>query len=231
LFKGLDLGRGGRQTGQIQGGAADQVPSGGRADRMELAAVQRGQDKGIVWLARPAGIGDRRGIVLHGGLESPLPPLGFHIDDPFPGRLALAGVRGAEGHPLPEGGDLGGGEPLLWRHLELGIGVADRADEQALFGLAGDHHQAAVPTFLDAFTGVEQQTALEFAGPGRGFAVALVTMLHQQRPHPGLEEFERGRVGFGRCAGDHDQRQQPAQAHSVSGRRGNHAITSLTTSP
>ncbi len=72
---------------------------------------------------------------------------------PFGGSgRQLGRVRGAIADPELEVGNYFRGERLTGRHLELLVGIADRANDQALIGIT------RLDDSLDAFRGVKRQS-------------------------------------------------------------------------
>jgi len=117
--------------------------------------------------------------------------------------LAVVGPGEAPPHPLLEGGDRGGRQFALRRHLQIAV-VADRMDEQALVGLAG-HGDGLGRVKIGPR--VEGQAPLGVARLG---GVAFRAVRHQQRPHLGLEKLEVRR-GVGLRFGPGHRRQGEEQ--------------------
>ena len=121
------------------------------------------------------------------------------------GALGLSGglIARVDGPGLDPGGEVGddgvGQLGLLRRHLEVGLEVADRAQEESLVWLARDDDRfAGIPAFLPAGLGVEVESALHLLGLG---AVAFVALLDEHRTDLLLEESRAGGiVGRGETA-------------------------------
>lgn len=115
---------------------------------------------------------------------------------------AGAWIGGPEAYPRFEGGDFFRGEftadAVFERgHLEVFVGVANRLNEEALVGVAGDEGGAGGAAFEQGVTGVEREAAMGFP---LGLAVALVTRLDENGADGGFEEFDLvGRESSGRC--------------------------------
>ena len=115
---------------------------------------------------------------------------------------AGAWIGGPEAYPRFEGGDFFWGEftadAVFERgHLEVFVGVANRLNEEALVGVAGDEGGAGGTAFEQGVTGVEREAAIRFP---LGLAVALVTRLDENGADGGFEEFDLvGRESSGCC--------------------------------
>ena len=87
---------------------------------------------------------------------------------------------------------------VFGRHLEVGIGVPHGLYQQTGVGIAGDDGRTGAAALEQSLGRVEPQVAFELFGL---LAMALVTVLHEQRPDFGFEKlnllgsgFSRGRV-------------------------------------
>src|SRR5688572_13131781 len=83
-----------------------------------------------------------------------------------PGFLLSGGsarIRSSHFHPNGQIVDLGLSELLvLGRHLQVGIGVTNRLDQQAFFGIAGNDGRAVVASLEKMIAAVEPEAALDF---------------------------------------------------------------------
>ena len=86
----------------------------------------------------------------------------------------IAWIRRTGLYPLAQGRTLVIREFVLGGHLQIGIFVTYRAQQQASFYITRNNRRAGVATGLPSLTTVQQQTTLQFLGLG---GVALVTML------------------------------------------------------
>ena len=128
------------QAGEIEGGAADERAAIGFGGGGELLFAERGGDEGI----DGGGFGD-------GLLEGP----------PFGGASGGGGGGGPGGarvDPFAEYGDIGIGELGAGGHSEFGIGMGNRAKEQAGGGLAGNQRRAALAALEGEGAGIQAQT-------------------------------------------------------------------------
>ena len=97
-----------------------------------------------------------------------------------------ARIGRAHADPFHEISDEIVGELLVARrHREVAVGVADGFDEQAFVRLAGDDGGAGVAALHPTVARVEREAAFDLL---RARAVALVTILDQDRTDLGLEE-------------------------------------------
>ena len=132
---------------------------------------------------------------------------------------AVTGPDSGQGRPIStqrvRRRDLAVGELALGRHLGL-VDVADRLDEQALLGLAGDGRRATVAALLQPFERIKPQTALGF---GLG-AVALEAPLDQDGADLGLEELGRGVIVFTRAGRRRNEPKHERQGQSRTARLG-----------
>src|SRR5204863_9303594 len=107
------------------------------------------------------------------------------------GRRGLRGIAGGPGRAhLDPAGDVvddRGRQLLLRRHLEVGVDVPDRLEEEALLRVAGDDRRAGVAALEDLLAAVEPEGALQLLRLG---AVALVAALDEKGSDLFLEEFE-----------------------------------------
>ena len=195
----LDLGGRRWKAGQIVVSAADQLARRGGRVRGEILRGELRDDEGV------NGIGEGRLAIADCGdggpphrLEGPVRAvlrgdLKF-LPDGSDGRFARRHRR-TELHPLGQVGDLPDGEPLLGRHLEVCVLIADGDDEPTLGRVAGDDDRPAFSTRANGPGRVESEMALLLLR-----AVAGVTVLGEQRADLALEELEAGGGGFGGLA-------------------------------
>ena len=206
-FEGGDLGRGGREAGEVEGEAADQRAAVGSGVGGEAVVREFGEDEVIDGGFDPRRVGGSGGggdCGLADGLERPV----FFADAAVAGgggtglgRGGDAGIGGAAADPLGEVGDLRVSEFFaLGGHLELVVFVTDRGEEEATRRLAGDEGRAGVAAGKEGGGGVEEETALDAVGI---VAVALVTMLDQDGADLVFEKLE---VGGGNRRGRGDGR-------------------------
>ena len=106
-----------------------------------------------------------------------------------PRSLRRVGRPGcALGDPLPQRGDGRLGKLARRRHLQLGVGLRDGLNQQALIRLARHERRPGVAPLERRLAAVEPQA--------RGLlllAVALEAAVDQDRPDLRLEEFDRFR--------------------------------------
>ena len=100
----------------------------------------------------------------------------------------FARVRRAHLHPGFQIGNLLVGKfPVFRRHLEIGIRVAHRLDQQAALCIARNDGRTIVATSEQTRTRIQPETALYFFGV---LTVALVTMLDEHGPNFLFKEFD-----------------------------------------
>ena len=151
VFEFADFGEGGREAGEIEVGAADEVAAGGGFVRGDLFGFEFVVDESV----------DRAGV-FGDGLEGPEFAL-FGGDDVF----TFAGLGGfdfgPEGAVFDPGGEDGdfrvGHAGCAEGHLHLVVGVGDGLDEEALFGLAGHDGGAGFAAFEEGVAGVDGEAA------------------------------------------------------------------------
>jgi hypothetical protein len=102
--------------------------------------------------------------------------------------------------PIFEEGDFGVREFFFGRHLVVGVGPADHADEETDVGFTGDDGRAGVAALFPAGAGVEGEAALHFAC-GVGMAVEAAGA------EDGFDLVWEGDVGGleGSCASEQQQ--------------------------
>lgn len=111
------------------------------------------------------------------------------------GRLEH-GIRRAHFHPFRQIGDLLVGKLFaLWRHLQIGIGVANGFDEQTAFRVARDDGGPGIASLGDAVAIFEGKVAAQFF---RLRTVAFVTVVNKNRADFGFKELELS-GGWGRA--------------------------------
>ena len=163
---------------------------GGRPTfRLELS-----EDETVDVVARPTLLLDLRRLRLLNGLERP-PLLALReIELVSRGDLfhaLLARISSAISDPSLEVANDGLGELRLRRHLE--VLVAQRREEEALLGLAGDECRPRVAAVHPAFSAVEEQATLDSLRVRR---VALVAVLDEDGADLPFEELNIGRIGM-----------------------------------
>ena len=166
----VDLGRGRRQAGQVEGDPPQQLTPAGGGDRGKPLRLEPGQDEPVDRAARPAPAADGGGLGTGHRPERPVraartevvggPPVG-------PGRHHRSGggprVHRAAGHPALEVGDDRGRQPAVGRHLDRSA-VADDVDQQAVVRRAGHDDGAAVAPRPDPGRVDQRQSALDPLG-------------------------------------------------------------------
>ena len=129
-----------------------------------------------------------RGLMSAEWLKGPEGPCRIPIDlfsVADKGRTILGNKRPLL-HPTDEQFNFVSGQFSFGGHLQLGIGVSDRRDEQAVIGLPSDQDWTARATCQQAGSTIQRQLAV-FC---RGFCrVAFITVFDQQRAYGTLKEF------------------------------------------
>ena len=145
--KGVELRNGGRQAGEVQGHAAEQLGPIGRRGWFQFVIGEDLQDEGIDPVAGPGMIAGRRRDGLNRRDEGPM-------------ELPLRTFR----DPLADEGNfvLGDLEVRLWRrHHLVGIRVGEPVDDGALVGLArNDGNHPFAENSLGDFLAIEPQVGL-----------------------------------------------------------------------
>ena len=100
------------------------------------------------------------------------------------------GPGGSLPDPVGKQRDSRGRQRVVRRHLQIGVGVADGRDQTAFAGRTGHDDWTMFAPLEQCRAGIEPQFAFLLLG-----AVALLTLLDQQRPDVLFEHFKR----FGRC--------------------------------
>ena len=79
--------------------------------------------------------------------------------------MPSAGQGAPRANPLPQCGDRGLGKLARRRHFQLGMGVGDGLDEQALVRLAGNHRRPGIAPLEDRLAAVQPQADDCFFSP------------------------------------------------------------------
>ena len=178
-----------RQAVEIERGAAEQGDLVGAGRGREVFGGELFEDEGVDGIFDfRFRISDFRHRRFHDRLIRPMLPGLLHVGGVH--RLGAGGFEArigrAHADPLHEVGDEIVGKLLVARrHREVAVGVADGFDEEAFVRLAGDDGGAGVAALEPAVARVEREAAFDLL---RARAVALVTILDQDRTHLGLEE-------------------------------------------
>ena len=150
---------------------------------------------------RWGGVGNR--------LERPEGSACFHIQS-FGGFLhgTIAGVWGAQSHPLGEQINFSLGEfPFGW-HFQIRIAITDGLDEQAFLRLPRENAGAAVPSQMPSLADVQPQPPFDLLIG----CVAFVASIDQDGPNVGFKKSDL----FGRVAQSKGAGQEPcAQDHAL----------------
>ena len=182
---------GGRwQTRQVERGPAQQGHFV-RGSRGSQALPQKfGKDKTVHRCLHPMPtILHRRDRRLRHPLIGPMLPGFFLVEDVMRRLLRSSHARIGRTHldPSFQIGDLIVRElPVIGRHLEIFVLIADRLEEEAFPGVSGNDGRTGVPAFQHSFLGIEEQAALHFLA---GFAVTLVTVLGEERADLAFEKL------------------------------------------
>ena len=140
--EGIEFGGGGRESGEVEGDAAQQGGAVGFGRGLEAFAFEAGQHQAVDWGACPLVVVDGRHGGAHGRYEGPVAcPLGALLD------------------PFAYGGDLRLGERgpgLTGRHASGGRG-ADAGEETALRGVAGGDDAIGSAVGEQALFGIEAE--------------------------------------------------------------------------
>ena len=196
-----------RQAGEVEPEAAHQITGRGLGRRRQAGRQDPGADEAIDGRLLPGG-GDRGRHAAHAsrqydgrrrgrleGRDRPERPMGLaagceprlHLLLARRGRRVVA-ARAAPGesagHPRLEHAHFVGGEPVVGGHGADVADVPDRGDEPAVVGVARHDHGARVAAGEQPRTRVEPEARLRDLRP-----VARLALLHEQRPHPRLEEL------------------------------------------
>ena len=188
---------GGREAGQIQGRAADQVVPVGLPHRLHPLLFQARQNEAVDRRARPSRIlylGRRR--ILERQQRPEGLPLGRDrvLFRALGGGGRAGGGCGCRPHracldPRDDVFDLRLLELAAHGHLELCIGLPDGIHQNALVGIARHDGSAASAAFQQGHPAVHPQPAHGSTG------VARVAIVCQDRPHFGFEKV-RGSRGY-----------------------------------
>ena len=179
LDEGSDLFGRGRQTGQVEGDAADEHGALGFAGGREAFLGETGLEEAVDRMRGGAG-GKFR------ALDRLIGPPGLLLRTDGAGQVAAGGddlrpalrPGGAGFHPRLQQGDFVLGEAVSLRgHHHIRVGRQDVLEEQAGVGVAGDEGRAGVATGGQAGEAVHDQAAFVLA---RGVAVALEAALVQE---------------------------------------------------
>ncbi len=184
VFEALDLLEGGRQSREVERGAADAGGAVGFRSGGEVFFFQPGQDEGVHGLVGPVGGGDGRKSGGDERLEGPM------LAPVFGGGSGggLLGPGEILPNPCGQGFDgllrkFGG----FFRHGLEAFGMRDREDEPAGGSIFRIDHRAIVAASEDGGAGVEAEAVVLFFG-----SVAAVTIFRQQGADFGFEEFDVG---------------------------------------
>ena len=210
-LEGLDLLGGGRKSDEIEGDAAEPGRRGRGSDWSETAAIEVREHESVDFVQRPVRVRDfRKRGPLHRPI-GPVVPAGFDVV--LGPAVFIAGIdvhdgcrrhRRASEHPLLEQGDLIIGEPSARGHLESGIVVADRLDQEARIGVTGNDRRSGVAADEQLGVGVESEAC---ANSTSLIAVAVEASTEQQGADLRFEEVEVLPVeGPGRLAAAHGHR-------------------------
>ncbi len=204
-----------RQPDQVEGDAADERAAVGPTDRPQSDRGPAGGDEPIDRTVGPAGR-VRRGIENLDRLERPMPRAGYLVSGESRRRSAMGcGPGRAVGDPTREVRDGLAAQPLLRRHLDLVVGPADRLDDQALIGFAGDHCRPTIAALEECLSADDRQSAAGLLAP-----VARKALGRQDGPDLQFEEGIGPLVGPSRA----DRREH---AKHTQGRASNHDADSL----
>ena len=177
--------------------------------RNEGLRLEGGKEKPIDRTAWPGSVGSPRHGRFYDGTKSPLLPGRFvidgHLHPAAHGRVA--GIRRTHRDPLFEDGNFLAAHSRLRRHLEIGIAVANRVNEETFIRITRNDGRACIAALLPRAAPIEPEPPLAFV---RLLRVALVAMLHEERPHRVLEkgqffrseEHGRGQTGENSAGGD-----------------------------
>ena len=146
---------------------------------------QFGEDERIDASARPCSVPCLRRRHLPRRLERPkLPPL-HDVNGVRNCRIALLGNGRAPPDPFDQDSDFALGQPILRRHVQRLMLIANSLNEQAIDRITGHDSPAALASAEDAGSAVEPQSAALLFGPGR---MAGVAALDKERTDLRLEE-------------------------------------------
>src|SRR5262249_9143315 len=115
------------------------------------------------------------------------------------GDVSRFWVRSAHSNPLDQQRNLAVVQPLLGRHFEIFVHLANRPDEQTSLWLAWDNRGTALATFEGSVARIEHKTAFYLV---RLMAMAFEAIVRQNRLHLLLEKLDllRSKMnGFGRA--------------------------------
>ncbi len=181
----VDLGGRRRQAGEVEGDAPQQRLAIGLGRRRQLLVIQPRENEPIDRRAHPGLARDGRQRRTHRLDVGPV--LGNVGGSGAPGRRG--GHHGARGDPAAQRRQLGVAQRIgVERHAVLAVEAEDAPHQQALLGVAGDHHRPALAALGDVAGAVQPQPAARLLG-----AVALVAVLLEQRLDVTREVDTRGR--------------------------------------
>ena len=206
LEEALDLLRSRRQADQVEREPAQEGPLIGGRRRCEPGRFQPRQDERVNRSPNPVPIvHDGRRHRLHG----PERPVVTAPSEPGPADRLRDGRRPGGAHLDPCGDRLDRriAELALGGHLDLGVRLADRLDEQARVRVAGYDRGTALSSFDQRFAGVEPQRSRLLLR-----AVARQARVDQDRPNLRFEELGLirwyVRTGSRRSGQNHDHQRE-----------------------
>ena len=185
----------GRQTDQVEVGAANERAFVRLRRRSQAFGFQFGQNESVYWRLPPALVSHHRKGRRFDWLKGPV-RAGFGGNRfGFSSILIFARARigCAHAHPRLQRGHLLGRKPFAFRwHLQIFVSVPDRFNQQTFFRVTGHNGRAGVSTLEQALTSIEQKSAFNFL---RFAAVAVITMLDENGPYLLLEKLQPGSIG------------------------------------
>ena len=157
-----------RQAGEHQRPPAAKRRGIGRGRRLDPGCIELRADEAIDRIPLPGRIGDARGLAWPRRLEAP--PGGPFGELLLPGLLRgdldHAGIGGTAAHPVDEMGELLRRESALGGHLEFGVCVADRLDEERFLRGPGNDRRPLVPSPHPATPRIEGQAPFDLVVVG-----------------------------------------------------------------
>ena len=149
-----------RKADQVKRDSPQEGAFAGRRSRRQSFGFERSQDEVVHLVERPAASVDRWRQGVSNRLERPEPAALLDVDRNGRsrwGRLVGTRVRGAHANPRREILNLLRTKSSGGRHLQIGITIGDRLDQQARFRRPRNHRRTPAATHRESRPGIEPQ--------------------------------------------------------------------------